>query len=213
MKFSTNFGVGIPTINRWDLLKPSLLKYIDNFPEVEIYVLDNGNQGISIENAPDNLHIIPSVVRVSVAEAWNFLCSRIFVNNDYSFILNDDCFVDLTLFDVENHIANHSGADFIVSMQGYCSFILPKETYKEIGKFDVNFKGAYFEDKDYERRLKLANKTILRTKTIDPVYHYTSASIGKDLSLNENYQNNAQYYVQKWGGNIGGETFLKPFNK
>jgi hypothetical protein len=41
-----NFAIGIPTLNRADLLVPSLLKYINDFPGVKIFVLDNGNQDI-----------------------------------------------------------------------------------------------------------------------------------------------------------------------
>ena len=40
------FAIGIPTLNRYDLLKPSLMLYTRDFPTTSIFVLDNGNQGI-----------------------------------------------------------------------------------------------------------------------------------------------------------------------
>jgi hypothetical protein len=39
-----SFAIGIPTLNRADLLSQALIKYIYDFPEISIYVLDNGNQ-------------------------------------------------------------------------------------------------------------------------------------------------------------------------
>jgi GT2 family glycosyltransferase len=40
------FGIGIPTFNRWDLLESSLEKYILDFPNIDIHILDNGQQNI-----------------------------------------------------------------------------------------------------------------------------------------------------------------------
>ena len=38
------FAIGIPTLNRADLLQASLDKYAIDFSDVEIFVIDNGNQ-------------------------------------------------------------------------------------------------------------------------------------------------------------------------
>ena len=40
------FAIGIPTLNRADLLNPVLKKYAADFPDTKIYVVDNGNQDI-----------------------------------------------------------------------------------------------------------------------------------------------------------------------
>ena len=37
------FAIGIPTLNRYDLLKPCLMLYERDFPNIDIFVLDNGN--------------------------------------------------------------------------------------------------------------------------------------------------------------------------
>ena len=45
------FAIGIPTINRWDLLRPSLQKYMGiDFCNTWFFVVDNGNQVIDIEH-------------------------------------------------------------------------------------------------------------------------------------------------------------------
>jgi GT2 family glycosyltransferase len=43
------FGIGIPTLNRYDLLMPNLKTYARDFPNHKIYILDNGKQNIAIE--------------------------------------------------------------------------------------------------------------------------------------------------------------------
>ena len=41
------FAIGIPTVNRFDLLQPSLESYLQDFPNIRIYIVDNGKQGIA----------------------------------------------------------------------------------------------------------------------------------------------------------------------
>ena len=56
-----NFAIGIPTLNRADLLNPTLKKYFKQFPNTDIYIIDNGSQSIvsrsnnyNCFNAPEN---------------------------------------------------------------------------------------------------------------------------------------------------------------
>ena len=43
----TKFGIGIPTLNRYDLLLPALHFYaLNDFPDTHIHIIDNGDQGI-----------------------------------------------------------------------------------------------------------------------------------------------------------------------
>lgn len=42
----SNFGIGIPTINRADILNPSLKRYENDLQNVPIYIVDNGKQEI-----------------------------------------------------------------------------------------------------------------------------------------------------------------------
>ena len=49
------FSIGIPTLNRADLLIPSIEKYIEDFPGVDIHIIDNGNQNLKFDYP--NVHI------------------------------------------------------------------------------------------------------------------------------------------------------------
>lgn len=206
-----NFAIGIPTINQWELLRPFLLKYLVNFPVTDIYIVDNGNQAIDVTDI--NLMVIKNKQPASVAASWNQLCKLIFKKCSHALLLNDDIFLNKTDADIYKLLQLYGNDAFVVSQQGFCSFLLPKKTFQQVGGFDENFLGAYFEDRDYERRLKLAAMDITWVKALNPSVYNESSSIKKDPSLNANYQHNATYYFNKWGGNLNGEIFSKPFNK
>jgi len=83
------FQIGIPTLNRFDLLMPSLLMYSNQFPDTKIYILDNGNQKIMqsdfIKNSPKlskNLVVIEKEQNIGVGASWNILCDEIFKESD-----------------------------------------------------------------------------------------------------------------------------------
>jgi hypothetical protein len=209
-----NFAIGIPTINQWETLKPFVLNYLINFPLNHIYILDNGNQGIDLEQ-DITLTIMESETPRSVAASWNFLCRKIFSKPTvtHALILNDDVYLNKKFYEIDKFLKLFGEEPLITCQQGWCSFLISKKTFTSIGGFDENFKGAYFEDKDYERRLKVARLSLMRHGMLNPSIFNESSSIKKNPSLNNNYKANAEYYAEKWGGNQGGEIFTTPFNK
>ena len=82
------FSIGIPTLNRADLLIPSIEKYIEDFPGVDIHIIDNGNQNLKFDYP--NVHIYEEKNNLGVAASWNKLCKIIFINKSWSLIINDD---------------------------------------------------------------------------------------------------------------------------
>lgn len=211
------FAIGIPTINQAALLLPSINKYLEQFPATEIFIVDNGNQQIGwFFSRPWNHFLVQlrvNQVAKGVAASWNQLSRLIFgAGYTHALILNDDVLLTKRDTEINKVLSLHENDDFIVSQSGFHCFILPKKTFDSIGGFDENFKGAYFEDNDYERRLKMAKMSIARTSFINPQVLEESASIKKDPSLNINFQHNSEYYCKKWGGYRGGETFTIPFN-
>lgn len=214
-KEKISFAIGIATINQYNLLKSFLLKYNIQFPLTDIFIIDNGNQGIKedkeLSGKLESVYVPQSPL--SVAASWNYLCKAIFQIHTHAFILNDDVWVDKTEYELYNYLTLWQDFNFFVSQKGYCSFVISKKCFKEIGQFDENFKGAYFEDNDYSRRMYLSKVDELRTSFLNPRIYNESSSIKKDQSLNVNFINNAEYYKSKWGGDRGGESFKTPFNK
>ena len=84
------FAIGIPTLNRYDLLKPCLMLYERDFPNIDIFVIDNGKQGISC----GKVMVTDMDQNIGVAASWNILCDKIYSTGaDHALILNDDIYL------------------------------------------------------------------------------------------------------------------------
>ncbi len=205
------FAIGIPTINRADLLNEALAKYLVDFPNTLILVIDNGNQQI-IEH--ERIMVYRPGENFGVARSWNYLCKQIFIILEipYALILNDDIYLGKFEHEITDCINKLSDEAMLVNPGTWCSFVLPARTFGRIGEFDENFKIAYFEDNDYSYRLKMAGTPHFSTMGISPLKYENSMSVKKDPSLNKMFEPNHQYYMEKWGGDRGQEKFTKPFN-
>jgi len=83
------------------------------------------------------------------------------------------------------------------------------------GSFDENFFPAYFEDNDMHYRMKLAGaKGYINIRAV--AWHVGSATQNADPTnpncSQEQFHNLKIYYVTKWGGMPGEETYTNPFN-
>lgn len=210
---SRSFAIGIPTLNRFDLLKPSLMMYLMDFPTIKIFVLDNGRQEIKskIINHP-NITIIEQEKNLGVAGSWNLLCSEIFWEHENALILNDDIYLGKKDFEIHDLVISKK-YDFHVSTQDWCAFIVPKKTFIKVGAFDTEFFPAYYEDNDYHYRMKLLNMSYHQTPVLNPFVYNASMTTQKEPALKQGIDKNKEYYRQKWGGLPSKETFKKPFNK
>lgn len=208
------FAIGIPTINRSDLLNTALDKYFDNFPNVDIFIIDNGNQNISNRNS--NFHYFSPEENYGVAKSWNYLCDQIFKKHEYALILNDDIVIDLNEEELEFFLDGQH-YDLIRCEKSFemSCFALTKQCFSKF-RFDENFSPAYFEDMDFIYRLKLSNKKIIENSFLNPAQFINSASIseqGGDPNLVKNFPKLFQLFINKWGGPPGKELFSTPFNK
>ena len=81
-----------------------------------------------------------------------------------------------------------------------------------VGPFDEDFYPAYFEDNDYEYRIKLDEHCEVQIDSIlNPTTYRNSMTIQKDPTLNKDFQTNQDRYVRKWGGKPSFEWYKKPF--
>jgi len=211
MKYS--FAIGIPTLNRADLLNPTLDKYFKDFHDVDIFIVDNGGQ--NIRSRSSNFYIHAPGENYGVSKSWNYLCRKIFENYDYALILNDDIYLGLDQ-DLLNDFAKGQCVDLVKCESKFhlSSFILSKQCFNNF-QFDESFYPAYFEDLDFMRRLRLSNKQVMESAFLNPEIFINSATISKDggnPEINKNFKNLAQLYINKWGGPPGFEKFINPFN-
>lgn len=204
--------VGIPTINRADLLNEALERYFEDFQETEIFIVDNGNQDIITRE--NKFAIYRPEKNLGVSGSWNVImdyASKIQVT--HVLILNDDIILGRVEHEIKLLINQNPNIPFFNSLQNWCSFILRVDAWKQLGGFDETFFPAYFEDNDWCYRMRLAGMERLNTSFLNPVIYRNSMTIAKEPSLNNSFNNNKEYYVKKWGGYVGEETFKTPFNK
>jgi GT2 family glycosyltransferase len=203
--------IGIPTINRADLLNEALANYFEDFKDTEIVICDNGKQEIITRER--NFVLYKPEQNLGVSGSWNMIMDYADkVNGTHVLILNDDIYLGKSQEEI-NTIIRLWKPEFICTELNWCSFILSVEAYKKVGKFDENFFPAYFEDNDYFRRMQLAGVTIIVNPMLNPVVYRNSMTIQKTPELNNGFEKNRQYYISKWGGQPTQETFSTPFNQ
>lgn len=202
--------IGIPTINRADLLNEALEKYYQDFPETEIVVCDNGNQNIIARE--NKMVVYRPLQNLGVSGSWNMIMDYAKrIKATHVLMLNDDIYLGKTEKEIKEFIINNN-FDFYNSYQNWSSFILPVATFKKVGVFDINFFPAYFEDNDYCRRMVLSGCSRINTHFLNPIIYRNSMTIQKNPELNSGFEKNRQYYIKKWGGEPSKETFINPFN-
>lgn len=208
-----NFCILIPTINRKDLLIEALDFYTTHMPNTQILIWDNGKQ--SIPTYP-NTEIFEADYNYGVAASWNALIDKAWERGIENYlILNDDVIlrcgegiINQMLVKCAETKAFHRCRPFY----NWSAFILRKSTYDLVGRFDENFKRCYFEDNDYQYRMRLAGIPIMYEDQLNPEIYRNSQSILKDPLLS-NYIDNRDYFVKKWGGMPDSETHKTPFNE
>jgi GT2 family glycosyltransferase len=210
------FAIGIPTLNRADLLIPSLEAYAKDFDGIKIYIVDNGNQielfnWLNQVDNPNHEVVFPSE-NLGVAKSWNTLLDSIYKEHEYALILNDDIYLGLHKNYIENLIERYQSQVLLTNPIDWCVFLMPKSTYIEHGKFDEQFYPAYCEDNDYVYRLKLKGQKVFKTPDLIPKVHRASMTLERDYTLQTAYHENKEKYIEKWGGAPDFELFKKPYN-
>jgi GT2 family glycosyltransferase len=203
-------ALGIPTINRNDLLQEALEVYKDTWYGRNVNIVDNGNQSIQTKSANQRVMIMPK--NLGVSGSWNLLMTTL-KNKGYSHValLNDDIIWKRNADEIEEFIQSHP-ADFYQGTGTWCCFVLPIKTFDLVGKFDEGFFRSYYEDNDYAYRMNLLGLKVLADPFFNPEVYRNSATIEKDPSLNAHFSLNQKRYIDKWGGMPMQETFTIPFN-
>jgi GT2 family glycosyltransferase len=203
--------IGIPTINRADLLNEALANYFEDFKSTEIVICDNGKQEIITREK--NFVIYRPEQNLGVSGSWNMIMDYAEkVKATHVLMLNDDIYLGKSEQEIST-IIRLWNPEFLCTELNWCSYILSIDAYQKVGKFDENFFPAYFEDNDYFRRMLLAEVTITFNSMLNPITYRNSMTIQKSPELNNGFEKNRQYYISKWGGQPTQEKFNTPFNQ
>ena len=203
--------IGIPTINRADLLNEALANYFEDFKNTEIVICDNGKQEIITRE--NNFVIYRPENNLGVSGSWNMIMDYAEkVKGTHVLMLNDDIYLGKSEEEIKT-ISRLWNPEFLCTELNWCSFILSVDAYLKVGKFDEKFFPAYFEDNDYFRRMLLTGVNITNNAMLNPAIYRNSMTIQKSPELNNGFEKNRQYYISKWGGQPTQETFATPFNQ
>lgn len=143
----------IPILNRYDLLEKSIASI--DFPVKEILVLDNGD-GIDKELSSEfveKIRVLRLPSNLGLSASWN-LGFKLYPHEKFWIISSAD-----TVFNSGNleKLYNMSAENkFILSSAGYGFFSIGEDILRKTGLFDEYFYPIYFEDNDYDDRMKLA---------------------------------------------------------
>lgn len=204
-------ALGIPTINRADLLQEALEVYKETWYGRHVYIVDNGHQQIT--TTASNQKVLTMPHNLGVSGSWNLLCQTLFAKGyTHVALLNDDIIWRKTADEIEEYIDANPN-DFYLGLGTWCLFVIPLTTWEKVGKFDEQFFPAYFEDNDY--CLRMRNEGLKRDMSpfFNPEVFRNSQTIAKDPTLNGNFDRNRQLFMDKWGGSPGNETYKTPYNK
>lgn len=203
-------ALGIPTINRRDLLEEALQVYRQTFKNRHIFIVDNGNQGFSDEGS--HLVFWCNGSNIGVAASWNKIIERQYkLGYTHILILNDDVVLLQKARDIENFIEQNP-ADFYDG-HGWYSFVMPISTFQRVGRFDEKYYPAYYEDTDYIYRMQVMGLQTIHTDVLLPEVLRTSKSGEKDKTLYDKVFECRRYYETKWGGAPSQEKYTVPFNQ
>jgi len=204
--------VGIPTINRADLLNEALAHYFEDFASTEIVICDNGNQDIITREKMFVIYRPPQ--NLGVAGSWNMIMDYADrLGFTHVLMLNDDIMLGRTGYEINLLIEQNLEVPFINSYQNWCSFILRVDAWKQVEGFDTEFFPAYFEDNSFCYKMRLQNMERVHTFELNPLVYRNSMTIAKEPSLNNNFMRNRQVYIDMWGGLPNEEKYTTKYNQ
>jgi hypothetical protein len=115
---------------------------------------------------------------------------------------------------IEREMEAHPDVPFLAGIRDFRLFGQNQAMVESVGFWDEGFVPIYCEDSDYDRRIRLAGAEHLQL--FGETGHFGSATIVEPRYGDHNartYPDNRAYYVAKWGGWLGAETFETPFNR
>lgn len=218
--------IGIPFLNRPDLLGEALATMKLGSEKIHLYVVNNNtvdtkiNEDLGAVAEEHGVDMFSPRYNLGVAASWNRIVMRgIGLGHDYIYVGSNDtmlgegalqAFVDMPKAETSClWLLNH-----------FNFFCLHRRFISRVGWFDENFYPAYFEDNDFVYRCKLAGLDVTHApeELTARTDHKGSQTIKSDPKYaagnNSTFGSwNATHFRMKWGGNPGRETFKTPYGE
>lgn len=199
------FVVGIPTLNRYELLDQCIESVFNSSVTPEkVLVIDNGG---SYQAKRAGVEVIKPARNLGVAASWNLIHKL--TKPRELIILNDDLRVGR---DVLEKLLDSSAPVAVAA--GWSAFRQKESVWETVGEYDERFP-AYYEDNDYSYRLKLAG--LPHEEISHGGLEHTGSATLKSFTpeqkhlFDEKHGQSKRYYLEKWGGLPGEERHTQPF--
>lgn len=206
--------LAIPTLVCFDRLADCIASaQAGTLPPDRVLIIDNSaGQCPPIPGA----EIVMGRQPQSVAKAWNDAASMV-GSQGHLILANDDIlFANDTIARIVAVAESNTRAGIVSPIEGarFACFLLRYQAYLDVGPFDEQFIGAYFEDNDYAWRLTLKQWDLALAPS--DVRHAGSATIARmtQAQLTEKhraYACNERLFARKWGGPPHHERYSVPF--
>lgn len=191
----------IPVLNRHDLLE-NLLDSI-NYPIENILIVDNsGKYVLPTKYNNLNIKVFNMPCNFGVGASWN-LGIKCYPHSEYfTFIAIDAGLLENSL----EKMSFYSDKDsMVISNYGFSFFSIGSEIIKKVGIFDENYYPAYYEDFDFEDRVrKLGYTRNIKYPDVNIELLDTTVTVKSDPKLMEGKNrtdiSNESYYKQKFAG-------------
>lgn len=165
-------------------------------PSFNTYFIDNGNQ---IYTPSFSCKTYTTSRNIGCAGGWNLICDIAFDTLDLNKIVitQDDAEVGEPLLHQaleETHGSMITG--IFPPFFEFSTFVITKEVWRTVGRFDENFIYVYSEDADYKQRCMLSGVTI------NSLYAQNVSNTSASRKAVNKIQANRQYLTSKWGSSI-----------
>lgn len=215
----------LSTFNRPDILRQCIqAAYDSTLVPNEVIVIDNSPEqyatGVLLDMLTKykNLYVLPQSTNIGLSGSWNWYMENY---NDYLLFPNDDVIVHPHTIEAMYKAAETNPKEvlFFGLKDAFSFYLLKKIGWETVGGFDPAFHPIYFDDNDMAYKLKLAgwNPIIVPEATFEHLHGGSSslkAYSQKEMEdHHQRFQRNQNYYIRKWGGIPGQETYVTAFNK
>ena len=189
--------LGFATLKRFDLAQ-RLLDSID-YPIEHLVIVDNSGTQTWNPTQPDNvknLWMIRVPFGLGLVGAWNLIVKST-PYAPYWVLVNDDAWFEQGALDAIAQEADPNALSFPHISPEWSCIVLGQKVVEQVGLYDERLYPLYFDDNDYERRIRNAN---LPVKRINAIVHHDNSSTLKSGYQDKNavsYTNNQALFDRK----------------
>jgi GT2 family glycosyltransferase len=189
--------LGFCTLSRFDLAE-RLLASID-YPVEHLVIVDNSGTQSWQPNKPEqvkNLWLIRVPFGLGLVGAWNLIIKST-PYAPYWVLINDDAWFEKGALEIIAQEADSETLLFPDIVPDWASIVLGSKIVEEVGLYDERFYPLYFDDNDYERRIRHKG---LEIKRIEAKIHHENSSTLKSGFESQNsvsFSANQRLFDQK----------------